>query len=143
MAKRIRHIRRHLRASDAVAALLDEIERREQLLSTVRRQLPGEIAKRCRQAALEAGELTLFVDSPVWIDRFRFLCCDLVSDLATLGIKVETCRVRVRPADSHFDSIPERGEPVPAKRSTPPGADPADSELSRAMARLARTLGLP
>jgi hypothetical protein len=140
MAKSAHHIRRHLRSSTAVAALLDEIERREQLLSLVCRHLPGELGMRCRQATLVAGELTLFVDSPVWIDRFRFLCRDLVSDLSADGVEVETCRARVLPAGSNVPSPEGLGkESVRQQNLSDP--DVAGSELSRALARLARTLG--
>jgi hypothetical protein len=120
--------------------LLDEIERREQLLRLVRRHLPDQLATRCRQATLVAGELTLFVDSPVWIDRFRFLCRDLVSSLAAVSIEVETCRTRVLPA-GYSSPSPEGTEREPLKHQKLSSPDASGSELSRALTRLARTLG--
>ena len=140
LAKSTRHIRHHLRTSTAVAALLDEIERREQILSLVRRHLPDQLAGRCRQATLVAGELTLYVDSPVWIDRFRFLCRDLVSNLAAQGAAVETCRARVLPAGSSMPgSEGLRREPEMPPADSGPAT--SGSELARALARLKRTLG--
>jgi hypothetical protein len=140
LAKATRHIRHHLRASTAVAALLDEIERREQLLSMIRRHLPDKLAMRCRQATLVAGELTLYVDSPVWIDRFRFLGMDLVPNLAAQGVEVETCRARVLPAGSSVPG-PEGLRRKPDTAPVQSDQAPSGSKLSRALMRLGRTLG--
>ncbi|WP_462321126.1 DciA family protein [Halochromatium sp.] len=151
MTKSAAHVRRFLRANQPIAALLDEIERREQLLSTVRQWLPVDLAKHCCQASLSADELTLFVDSPVWVDRFRFLCPGLIGShsipgLASLETEVKTCNVRVLPRASGSLTQP------PAKRDqacVDPGSAPADDAdanglaLSQALARLARTLGYP
>lgn len=148
MAKSTAHIRRHLRASQPIAALLDEIEQREQLLSDLRQRLPADLAKHCCQAALSAGELTLFVDSPVWADRFRFLCPELIgsgliSGLAPGETEVATCKVRVLPrASDSLSQLPrperERGSPGQASEGD---TDATSSALSQALARLARTLG--
>lgn len=149
MAKTTAHIRRHLRASQPIAALLDEIERREQLLCAIRQGLPAELAKHCCQAALSAGELTLFVDSPVWVDRLRFLCpkligSDLISGLASLDTEVKACKVRVLPqASASLSPLPRPDEgAVVASRVGDSPAEDGRSALSQALARLARTLGL-
>ncbi|NBC48766.1 MAG: DUF721 domain-containing protein [Gammaproteobacteria bacterium] len=141
MAKQTIHIRRHLRASTPVAALLDEIEQREQLLRMVRNHLPRELGAHCRQVALADGELTLFVESPIWVDRLRYRCADLVSGLLADGLEVERCRVRVLP-----DSRPSVPVQQGASRDLygdddPAGADQPSSPLARALLRLARTLG--
>lgn len=137
------HVRRHLRASKPFAALLDEIERRERLLSEIRGHLPAETAKHCCQASLQAGELTLFVDSPVWVERFRFLCNERIASLNAAGIEVETCRVRVLPQSALVVPRPPRPASRPRAESTdsrPDGNSAGDSELALALARLARTL---
>lgn len=144
MPKSTSHIRRHLRASQPIAALLDEVERREQLLSEIRTHLPADIARHCHQASLLAGELTLCVDSPVWVDRVRFLCSELIASLAPAGIEVETYRVRVLPRGVR--SVPRHPPPVSSPaveraRGSPDGNEAGRSELSLALERLARTLG--
>lgn len=150
MPKSAAHIRRHLRASQPISALLDEIEQRERLSSALRQRLPAELAKHCCQAALSAGELTLFVDSPVWVDRFRFLCpeligSDLVSGLALVETEVTTCKVRVLPRTSGLLSQPPSPEIEPGRESAVQASagdnDLTCSALSQALARLARTLG--
>lgn len=145
MPKPTSHIRRHLRASKPVAALLDEIEQREQLLSEIRGHLPVSMARHCHQASLRAGELTLFVDSPVWVDRLRFLCSELIASLVATGIEVETCRVRVLPLPPAALSMPRPAPPASCPAAERAGShsqssDGARSELSLALERLARTL---
>lgn len=148
MAKSTAHIRRHLRASQPIAALLDEIERRERLLSELRLRLPADLAKHCSQAALSEGELTLFVDSPVWVDRFRFLCPELIGSVlingqAAADAEVKACKVRVLPPSLHSMTPlprPEQGRAGDNQASM--STDDANrSPLSEALARLARTLG--
>jgi len=148
MAKTTAHIRHHLRASQPIAALLDEIERREQLLSAIRQRLPADLAKHCCQASLSAGELSLFVDSPVWVDRLRFLCpefigSDLISGLASLDTEVKVCKVRVLPqALTSLSPLlrPNEGVVVVSRVGDRP-VENGRSALSQALARLARTLG--
>lgn len=140
MAKQTTHIRRHLRASTPVAALLDEIERREQLLHAVRGCLPQQLAGHCRQAALADGELILFVDSPVWVDRFRYCCSDLVGGLVADGLEVERCRIRVLPRSALPVSGQQAPRPEPRRANQPAGVEGA-SPIARALSRLAKTLG--
>lgn len=97
MAEPIRHVRGHLRRSDPVAALLDEIERRERLLSALREAVPTALARHVRQVALDAGRLTVIVDSPVWVDRLRFLLPQVVDAFTTRGVELLDYRVRVAP----------------------------------------------
>ena len=142
MPKPTAHVRHHLRASKPIATLLDEIERREQLVSEIRRHLPAETARHCCQASLLAGELTLFVDSPVWVERLRFLCSERIASLNAAGIEVERCRVRVLPQTAL--TVPQ---PPPASRHRaesvsdhPASHSAGDSDLTVALARLAQTL---
>ncbi|MBK5941033.1 DciA family protein [Halochromatium roseum] len=148
MTKSTAHIRRHLRASQSIAALLDEIERRERLLSELRLRLPVDLAKHCSQVALSAGELTLFVDSPVWADRFRFLCPELIGSVlinghAAVDAEVKACKVRVLPPS--LNSIAPLPHPVQGRagvnQMSSSTGDAGRSPLSEALARLARTLG--
>jgi hypothetical protein len=141
MIKSSLHIRRHLRASTPVAALLDEIERRERTLSAVRRQLPAELAGHCRQAAVVGDELTLFVDSPVWVDRFRFLGSELVDALVASGFQVARYRVRVLPAAPAATSAGPAARNGPQRAGLAARTDASASKLDEALARLARTLG--
>jgi hypothetical protein len=144
MNDRTKHIRGFLTKSDAVAALLEEIRRRNDLLARIRRRLPPVIEGHCRQATLQAERLTLFVDSPLWVDRLRFVSPQLVKDLGDDGIQVAECRVRVAP-----EGMPR----IQPASSVPAGASPgavmqleraadciANPALAESLRRLARSL---
>lgn len=145
MPDRAKHIRGLLGQSDAVSALLQEIRRREEALALVRRQLPPAMAAHCRQATVESGRLVLFVDSPVWVDRLRFVSPQFTDALREQGVEVTDCRVRV---------LPENVSPRSPTASPVIGAshesiaclhraaeDIADRSLSESLRRLARSLG--
>ncbi|WP_295881195.1 DUF721 domain-containing protein [uncultured Thiohalocapsa sp.] len=130
---RARHIRRFLHGSDAVSALLLELERREALLARVRALLPTSVAGHCTQATLDDGRLTLICDSPAWVDRLRFLSPQFLSALAGQGEAVSECRVRAQPA------APMSGH-APAVRTAPPRSG-ADDAAARSLEQTAAALG--
>ncbi|MFE8033358.1 DciA family protein [Thiohalocapsa marina] len=123
MTLRTQHIRGFLRQSDAVSALLDEIQRRERLLLALRAHLPRELQGHCRQATLVAGRLIVSVDSPVWAGRLRFLSPQFCAALETEGWVVRDCQVRVAPLPS--------GPATGTRRSAPQPPGPEAAELLR------------
>ena len=144
MPDRARHIRRFLGQSDAVAALMDEIQRRDDLLQKIRRMLPSAVQPHCRQATIEAGRLTVSVDSPAWVDRLRFLSPQFIDALNRGDVEVTECRVRV---------LPELTAPVARNGSFPAASLPeaarcveaaadcvGDAALAESLRRLARSL---
>ena len=144
MNNRARHIRGFLGQSDAVAALLAEIRKRDDLLARVRRRLPPAIEGHCRQATLQAERLTLFVDSPVWVDRLRFLSPQLIEDLGQDGIPVAACRVRVAPDATARPEVaaaaPAAASPSAVKSLERAADCISDTGLSDSLRRLARSL---
>jgi hypothetical protein len=149
MPPRARHVRRFLQGSDAAAALLAEIERRDALLSRVRALLPASVARHCTQASLDDGLLTLVCDSPAWVDRLRFLSPQFLPALATSGEAATACRVRAQPtpALAALEAGPRPDIP-PAARATPEAAQTmqqtaaalGDTPLAGSLLRLAETL---
>jgi len=145
MPDRARHIRRFLRQSDAVAALMDEIQRRDDLVEKIRRLLPSAIRPHCRQATIETGRLTVSVDSPAWVDRLRFLSPQFIDALNKGDIEVTECVVRVLP---ELIAPVARNSKSPAAAALPEAArcvDAAancvgDSALAESLRRLARSL---
>jgi hypothetical protein len=150
-----RHIRGHLQASAAISALLADLQRREALLESVRAVLPDPMAGHCVQATLEDGHLTLVVDSPVWVDRLRFLAPQLSVKLsgrlstdspADEADAIRDCRVRAQPALQLGTSRPAprwyRGGASPdAVRSVESAAAAlGTSPLADSLHRLAKTL---
>ncbi len=149
MQAKARHIRGFLQGSDAVAALLLELSRRDALLERVRSLLPSSLARHCVQATLEDGQLTLSCDSPAWVDRLRFLSPQFLPLLAELlaeqGEAVETCRVRAQPVvlatREGADLRPAPSAGMGAARVLEQTADAlGDRPLAASLRRLARSL---
>ncbi len=137
MQAKAQHIRGFLQGSDAVAALLLELRRREALLERVRSLLPASVARHCTQATLEEGQLTLSCDSPAWVDRLRFLSPQFLPALAEQGEPVETCRVRALPMS--VASRPAADQSPAPGSGTPVAATGAGSVL--ALEQTAAALG--
>jgi hypothetical protein len=139
-----RHIRGFLSGSDAAAALLLELRRREDLLARVRALLPANLARHCTQAMVEDRRLTLICDSPVWVDRLRFLSPQFLAALGADGIAVSDCRVRAQPVAHRAATDPERPLPRPGSAAVQAveqtAAAVGDTGLAASLRRLAGTL---
>ena len=111
----------------------------------VRSALPGEVAGHCRGAVVTADEVTLFVDSPAWATRLRYLAPSLLRQLAAANIGVRHCRIRVLPPGDHAEPVrpPSRQTPITAAATAAvksAAASTESSDLATALRRLARTL---
>ncbi|MGD2019637.1 MAG: DciA family protein [Thiohalocapsa sp.] len=151
MPHRVCHVRRFLHRSDAISALLLELERRDAVLSRIRSLLPASVARHCTQAILEDGRLTLICDSPVWVDRLRFLSPQflpaLAEPLAPKGEVVSECRVRAQPsafpselAKTGNADTSHRAGMAAARTVEQTAAALGDSALAESLRRLAATL---
>jgi hypothetical protein len=144
MPAKARHVRRYLRGTDAVAALLNELQRRDELLQRVRDAIPEALRAHCKQASLRDGLLSLSVDSPVWVSRLKFLTPQLIEDLRKTDLAINDCHVRASPEASLA-----RAEGREAATFSPPAAADhllqaadaiADPELATSLRRLADSL---
>lgn len=62
--------------------------------------LPAPLDSQLKAAVLQHGNLNLFVASPVWASRFRYLLPQLRTQLRANGIDVKQVRTRILPSDS-------------------------------------------
>ena len=95
-----------LNAGSLLKTLAARSSRDEQLLIAVRTRLPDPLCVLCIGAVLSEKSLTLFVDSPSWAGRLRFLKEQLQSDLAPLGVTFHQLRVKVYHAPQHKPAGP-------------------------------------
>lgn len=65
------------------------------LLATVRELLPFAMQAHCLDVKRNDAHLTLYLDSPAWLTRLRFMAVDLASALAAHEIRVVTGRIRL------------------------------------------------
>lgn len=139
-----RHVRGFLRRSDAAAALLLELQRREELLARVRSLLPANLARHCMQATIEDGRLTLICDAPAWVDRLRLISPQFLAALVADGADVRGCRVRAQPVAHR--AAPRPGGPLPRPGSAAVQAVEqtagaiGHNDLAASLRRLAGTL---
>jgi hypothetical protein len=97
MPDKAHHVRRYLRGTDSIAALLHELQQRDELLQRVRGAIPEALRAHCKQASLRDGRLTLSVDSPAWVSRLKLLAPELINVLRKTDLVISDCRVRALP----------------------------------------------
>ena len=115
------HIRDLLRNHRTLGELLEQRQRELDLLLAVRANLPECMQEHCLDVGLDEARLTLYLDSPAWATRARFLAGDLAAALGERGIG--EVRIQVR--------LGEVSAPV-----APPAAGPARHLTAGAVAHL-------
>ena len=132
-------LRQHLQTLPGAARLHDRAT------DLVRSALPADLADHCRGAVVSADEVTLYVDSPAWATRLRYLAPSLLLQLAAADIGVRHCRIRVLPSGDRTEVVRPPSPPLPVTAATAAAIDSAaataePSDLAAALRRLARTL---
>ncbi|MEL0585083.1 MAG: DciA family protein [Candidatus Thiodiazotropha sp. (ex. Lucinoma kazani)] len=70
------------------------------LYQQIKRYLPMPLDAQLKAAVLQDGTLSLFVISPVWASRFRYLLPQLQRQLRENGVTVDRLRTRILPSDT-------------------------------------------
>lgn len=131
-----------IRRTAGLTALAAEARKHESATAKVAALLPSDLAPHCRAVVDRGRQLVIYVDSPAWATRYRFLAPELGRRLATPE-RAPQIIIRI---------LPERAVPEvplqPAVRSRRGASDVrataaslGDTPLARALARLAETLG--
>ena len=140
----LRHALRCMSDSETRGALLALVDRQRQLLQDVRARLSPPLDAHCLYATLEEGKLTLITDSPAWASRLRFQAPELTANLSSTQGEIEACQVRVQPLAVarralEMERPRARMSPATAALLRQAGEAQGDTELGRALCRLART----
>ncbi len=111
----------------------------------VREALPRELADHCLGALVHGDELVLYVDSPGWATRLRFLAPTLFPRLATHGIACRRSRVRVQPPGERIAPVAParqtvRAGPAAVRAVSSAAAAAGSDALADALRRLALSL---
>lgn len=88
------HIQAFLQANRLIRSQAERRHLALAALGAIRRQLPEPLGDHCSDASLSGGTLTLFVDSPAWATRIRFLKDDLARSIASQDIVKVLVQVR-------------------------------------------------
>lgn len=84
-----------MHSSKTLESLATQSLHNEELLIAVRSRLPDPLCDHCLAALLSNDKLSLFVDSPAWSARARFLKEPLQRDLRPLGISFAQLVIKV------------------------------------------------
>ena len=95
MFTRFLSIRDLLRNNPAARELFDRREREAGLLEQVRSLLPEAMRAHCLDADITRNRLTIFLDSPAWATRARFLAQDITTSLKEWQISDMHVQVRL------------------------------------------------
>ena len=127
----------------ALTNLSQSIKEHQHLLQQVHALLPKSIAPHCLAAVRSENNLTLFVDSPAWSSRLRYLSAELLKCLNSHSPPIDKIKIRI---------IPPAGDPATNKPKRHPKTLPKkeaehlrsvaafidDPKLSAALYRLAQ-----
>ncbi|HET8552675.1 MAG TPA: DUF721 domain-containing protein [Gammaproteobacteria bacterium] len=105
------HPRHLLQASGShLSRLVKQAAALDRVTDAVRSLLPPALASHCRGAAWRDGDLTIFVDSPVWTTRLRFYQPDLKNGLKR-QFQTDVRRIRIKVMPRRFATPAPRPEP--------------------------------
>ncbi len=139
----MQNINKLIKRNSTLTNLAQSITEHQQLLDFVRALLPKSIAPHCLSAVRSESNLTLFVDSPAWSSRLRYLTPELLRSLNNHSPRINHIKIRIIPT-TNSGKIDK-----PKRHPTPPSIEEAeqikktaefieDPELSAALRRLAR-----
>jgi hypothetical protein len=92
--------------------LITQLSTQKVLLNQLRQLLPSPLDAQLKAAILQQGSLTLFVSSPVWASRLRYLLPQLQKQLNERDIHLKKVRTSILPNEST--------KPVKTKKPDPP-----------------------
>ncbi|MEJ2593485.1 MAG: DciA family protein [Candidatus Thiodiazotropha sp.] len=93
----MRKLQQFISSHATLATLGQRLSRQRALLDQVRGLLPSPLSTQLQAAVLEARTLSLFVDSPVWASRLRYLAPELMRKLKQQDLIVDQVRTRIVP----------------------------------------------
>ncbi len=102
MKKGPESVRQHLFNSPVLRSLRKQFHEQEQLLNSLKKQLPAELGQHCTAINRQGQTLVISVDAAVWATKLRFLTRQLTSatGASQVRIRVSTPRpMTQRPAE--------------------------------------------
>ncbi len=125
--------------------LTESADRHAHTGDLVRECLPREAAAHLRGALVDGEALVLYVDSPGWSTRLRFLAPTLLQRLAAGGLVCRHCRVRVQPPGAQVAPVaptvpPASAGPAAVRAVSSVATTVGSGKLAEALRRLARSL---
>ena len=92
----------------SMAQLKHELARQQRLIEQVRSALPDPLKQQLLAAVLSGKSLTLWVNSPAWASRLRYLAPQLMRQLQQQGLMIEHLHPRIIPPQMKAGRGPSR-----------------------------------
>jgi hypothetical protein len=109
------HIRELLQSNRLIRGHLEQRDRELALFGMALGRLPDALRRHCRDAMFSEGVLTLFVDSPAWATRARFVIDELTRSLRSEGVVKVVTQVRVESSEVSVPKPNSRAKGGPGK----------------------------
>lgn len=138
----MRTIQQVISSHSALADLGKRLSSQRALTGQVRSLLPSPLDEQLQAVVVQNRILSLFVSSPVWASRLRYLAPDLLRQLKQQGLIIDQLRTRIVPergrkrAPQYRDRLQLSAECAEALCQT--AAQISDKPLREAMLRLSR-----
>jgi len=136
----MRTIKQVITSHTALTTLGRQLSGQRALADQVRALLPSPLKEQIRAAVLETRTLSLFVDSPVWASRLRYLAPELIRQLKRQGLIINQVRTRIVPESRRKGGSHERRHLLLSEQSAEllrkTAATLTDDSLREAMLRL-------
>ena len=139
----MQNINKLIKRNSALANLAHSITEHQHLLEYVQALLPKSIAPHCLAAVRNGSSLTLFVDSPAWSSRLRYLTAELLKSLINNKPGINQIKIRIIPPARNPDANRPKRHPTPLPKEEAEHINSVaesidDPELSAALHRLAQ-----
>jgi hypothetical protein len=124
-------------------SLVKQLSAQRALYHQLKQLLPPPLDSQLKAAVLQNGNLTLFVPSPVWASRFRYLLPQLQNQLQQSGFRVAKARTSILPSDTSKPAkVNQRNRPILSQAASKQLRESAktikDRSLQDALVRLSR-----
>lgn len=107
----MRRINKLMKHHSALSRLSQTIKEQRDLLDQVKTNLPESVRPHCLGAVCTDRCLTLFVDSPAWSSRLRYLSNQLPDRLSSGSRRIESIKIRIMLQQPPLSSPGKRRQP--------------------------------
>lgn len=138
----MKSIQKLISTQSTLASLGDQLTCQAKLMQQVKACLTAPLDEHIQAAVLKDQALTLFVNSPAWASRLRYLAPQLIRQLKQAGLIIQEVRARIIPEAGMGMKSRQRHRPILSEesaetlRSTAEGLEAG--ALREAMLRLSR-----
>ena len=107
----MQRINKLMKHHSVLSGLSNTIAEQRGLLDQIRTYLPESVRPHCLGAVCKDSCLTLFVDSPVWSSRLRYLSKQLLDKLGSSSLRVESIKIRIMLQQTPLSARRKRRQP--------------------------------